>query len=181
MLLFHNSGWTFDTSAGGGGGGDLITVSGGFVRLKDPGGTSYNFIYGGIGVALSTPSLKIPGLPAIKLPSMLSSGSTTDYTSNGAVFRKSVFSDRELMPSDFRGSCMYIEGGGGILKGASFDLMLFGANATLYNTLRQNPNDGGLLSGAAFLATCNGALMWAGANVGAQAGAGIGGLIGTMT
>ncbi|WP_425230781.1 hypothetical protein [Sphingomonas sp.] len=183
MFLIHDSAWTFDTSAGAGAGLGVVVASGGMVRLKDPGGTPISFYFGGIGAAISTPSLRIPKIPKIKFPgwkapSAAAAGSTPDFKSYGVVYRKSMFGTKELVADDFRGACIYCEGGAGLIGGISVDIMFFGASTAIAAAVAGAT--AGLGVGAALVASSNGILAWGGVNIGPQAGAGIGGLIGGM-
>jgi len=120
--------WDFKTNAAGGVGAGLVVGSGGLIVLTTPDNTLASFYYGGIGVGLSiggkTP--KLPKLPKIDLKGRSGTGSTTDFTSHGAVYIMEGCKKDELDPTDFEDPCVYLDVGAGVIAGYSGTAMLAG-------------------------------------------------------
>lgn len=170
ITIKKESKWIFDTSATGGVGVGLVTGSGGLIQLKNPAGMPVKFHYGGAGVGLSAGGKlpKIPKVPKIDLKGKSGSGSTTDFTSNGAVYITEAFEGDELDTDDFRGPCIFLDGGAGLIVGYSGTAFLVGIDPIKLALAVANPVAIQLAYASAKAVVC--VRGW---NTGAQAGGGV--------
>jgi hypothetical protein len=175
VLELSDSQWSFNTyGSGGGGGAGFFAASGGIVTVDDPQGRSHQFRYGGVGAGVSA-GIKLPKIGKIKLKRSGAVGPTS-FPSKGLVLKSdNISSGSDLSPSNFRGICVYLDGGAGLVGGAGGSLMLFGIPAYAI-PLISAPIVGPML----FLNNARGALIMGGVNVGVQAGAGISAQVGYM-
>lgn len=120
---------------------DVVAVSGGVLKLFDPGGKRQVFHFGGVGAGLSTPGLKIPKLGGIigKLLSgraLNGSGGPTSLWNDGTVYKGAAAAHRELERSDFVGPCLMGDVGVSTpIKGRSFGFFLCGLNPQAFIAL----------------------------------------------
>lgn len=177
-MILEPSAWTYITGATGGGGIAFVAAGGGAIWLTDPGQRTYRFIYGGIGAGLSL-GFRIPRVPkvAVRGRSVAGAGSLTPFPSTGAVFRSPALG-RELTVADIQGAVVFGELGGGLVAGASGTAMLFGMNSMLLLAGIASTTNPALMARA--LAGATGAVVFAGVNVGVQAGGGVAGMVGYM-
>jgi hypothetical protein len=172
------SAWTFDGSGGGGVGLGFFAASRGTLQLKDPHGKSHQFGYGGVGAGISTPGVKLPKIGQLDIGKLDVSSAVgpAPFTSVGRVFKmKSIATGSDLTVNDFKGYCVLLDVGAGVVAGGGATAMLFGI--PLYaGGLIAVPKIGVQL----FLKTARGLVLMAGYNVGIQLGAGVSSQIGIM-
>lgn len=178
-MFFEPSAWEYKTGATGSVGIAFVAVSGGAIYLTDPSGSIQRFGFGGLGAGLSF-GVKIPKVPKLTIrgKGIAGAASTKDFRSGGLVVKSAKLGRRELTAADIRGAVVFAEGGFGLIGGAAGTAMMFGINPVMLGMGISNPALSFLTSRA--ISDANGAVVFAGLNVGAQAGAGVAGLIGYM-
>lgn len=138
MSFLRESKWTYETAANGGVGVEFVLAAGGVIWLLDPQRQEHSFRYGGIGVGLSTPKVKIPRVPLRSLPpirgrGVTAGGAATAFPSTGKVYMAPGFHGQELAEDDFRGGTLFLDGaaalGMGIGVAAGGTAMLLGMNS----------------------------------------------------
>jgi hypothetical protein len=160
MMPLIESGWTYRTGASGGV-SLAVSLGGGWFTLADPADREVTFYYGVVGAGVSA-GLKLPRLGKLE---KTTTGSLGSFRSGGIVLvNNAVLEGRELVASDFEGTCAILEGGGGLLVGATGDVVLFGLGL---------PALAAVLATPLILTGCPGALLIAGMNAGFQANVGI--------
>jgi hypothetical protein len=173
-VFFRPSQWEFVTD-GGGGLSLALSAAGGYVVLKDPSGDEVTYRYGALGVGVSA-GVKLRSkfgtatIPLVKTPV---TGSLGFFPSGGAVYINEIgFAGEELSRSDIAGSCVILEGGGGLVLGATGDVILFGLDSTASLAAAAAPGGTTLLP-YLVLALCRGVLLMGGVNLGLQASVGV--------
>ena len=177
-MSLRTSAWTYDTAATAGAGVAFVAAAGGHVFLKNPAGQSESFWYGGVGVGASL--FRIPRIPDLKIKSRSIAGgmATQDMPSFGKVYMTPAFAGSELKRSDFQGATVFVDGGGGLIVGWSGTALLVGIDATMLALGLSSPALSIFASNA--IAAAPAVILMTGMNIGAQAGAGIAGLIGYL-
>lgn len=173
------SDWTF-TTFGSGAVGALVMVAGGQVILGDPQHKEVSFTYGGIGAGASV-GLRLPKIPKVKVSA---TGAPFAFPSTGAVFATTRCPGPDLTYEDFRGPCLFVDGGAGLIGGGSGTLMIAGCNPTVGEFLMGAVTNLLPMPGMAQLRTlmqaARAVIAMAGVNVGLQAGAGVAGYLGLL-
>lgn len=130
----------------------------------------------GVGVGLGA---RLPRFGKVNLhvrgKSIGAAGASEDFPAVGRVLVADSVAARGLVRDDFEGACVFIEGGVGLLGGASGSAMLFGLDAKLLTAATLTPVGNLLLphdSAVRLLRSAKGVIMAAGLNMGLQAGAG---------
>lgn len=140
MSFLRESKWTYGTAANGGVGVEFVMAAGGAIWLLDPQKGEHRFWYGGVGVGLSTPKVKIPHVPLRSLPpiagrSVTVGGAAAAFPSTGIVYMTPGFAGQELAEDDFRGGTLFLDGaaalGMGIGVAAGATAMLLGMDPLL--------------------------------------------------
>ncbi len=85
-------------------------------HMTDPKRPPVVFHYGGVGVGISTPGLKIPKLGSVIARQLVGKAlnggaSGTQMWNEGWIFKTPVVGSRELIRSDFTGACILAEAG----------------------------------------------------------------------
>lgn len=129
------SDWRYKTASGGG-----LTVvfaaaaGGGALTLTDPNGVDQQFRYGSVGVGAGI-GARLPRFGKVNLhvrgKSVGAAGASEDFPAVGQVLVANSIAARGLVREDFQGACVFIEGGVGLLGGASGSAMLFGLDPRL--------------------------------------------------
>lgn len=109
--LLDRSAWTWETSGSGGFSIDVVAATGGVLKLFDPAHRETVFYYGGLGMGISTPGVKVPKLGsaiAKQLVGRMLNGSVapTFLWNTGVIFRGWGVGTRELTRADFTGACI---------------------------------------------------------------------------
>jgi hypothetical protein len=166
-LNVKESKWTFKTSATGGVGIGFAAASGGLIRLRDPSGNLVDFHYGSFGAGLSWGGKlpKIPKLPKINLKGKTATGSTVDFDSIGLIYMTGASGADELTIDDFRGPCITLEAGGGLVAGIGGTIFCLGVNPLL---LAMGTQAVGLA-----ISSTKAIVLVGGVNIGAQIGGGV--------
>ncbi|MBA8879503.1 hypothetical protein [Phyllobacterium myrsinacearum] len=180
-MFLRPSGWNYETGATGGLGIGYVIGSGGKIILNDPSGTQKNFWYGGIGGGIGEEArlgkFKAPVFK-IKGKAIGAAGSSTSYPSGGVVYMTDAFKGKELAESDIQGATVYIDAAAGLIIGLSGSAMLLGIEPLPLMMGLSNPAMM-LIANVAIL-RAPAVLVMGGVNVGLQAGAGIGALVGYL-
>lgn len=117
----HPSKWQFSNWTSYGASLDIVSYAGGSFSLIDPKGLVQKFNYNGIGVGLSTPSLKKGAPTGTLAPSfMRSKGKVSYYSDSG-----------ELDKSDITGLCVFTEISAVVGGGGSVTAIYLGLNLPL--------------------------------------------------
>ncbi len=180
-MLIRPSAWTFVTSGTGGINVDICAATGGAVDLLDPAGKPQEFHFGSAGVGFGL-GIKLPKIGKLEIrPEKLGKAiggviAPKAFPNAGMVYMTSFFSGRELSAADFRGICIVIDGGAGLLVGYSGTLMLLGIDPERFALQVASP----ILSLLVGQAEPKGILLTRGLNVGVQAGGGVTGTIGYL-
>ena len=136
--LVERSQWAFDTSGSGGLSLDIFAAEGGVVKLFDPPHVTdpkrppVVFHYGGVGVGISTPGLKIPKLGNVIARQLVGKAlnggaSGTQMWHEGWIFKTPIEGSRELVRSDLTGACILAEAGISTpIKGRTGSMFLVG-------------------------------------------------------
>lgn len=174
------SDWRYKTATGGGLTVVFAAAAGGALTLTDPKGVDHQFRYGSLGVGVGL-GARLPRFGKVNLhvrgKSVGAAGANEDFPAVGRVLVADSIASRGLVREDFEGACVFIEGGVGLIGGASGSAMLFGLDAKLLAmTAATLTPVGNLLlphdSAVRLLRSAKGVIMAAGLNVGIQAGAG---------
>ena len=178
-MLIRPSAWTFVTSGTGGVNVDIFAATGGAIDLLNPAGKPQNFHFGSAGVGAGV-GIKLPKIGKLEIrPEKLGKAiggviAPKAFPNAGTIYMTSFFAGRELTPADFRGVCIVIDGGAGLLVGYSGTLMLLSIYPERFALQIASP----IMSLLVGQAEPKAILLTRGLNVGVQAGAGITGTIG---
>ncbi|MCF5468425.1 hypothetical protein GIV52_02695 [Pseudomonas syringae] len=174
------SDWRYKTASSGGLTVVFAAAAGGALTLIDPKGVDQQFRYGSVGVGLGI-GARLPRFGKVNLhvrgKSVGAAGATEDFPAFGQVLVADSIAARGLLREDFQGACVFIEGGVGLLGGASGSAMLFGLDPKLLAMTAATLTPMGSLllphdSTVRLLRSAKGVIIAAGLNVGLQAGAG---------
>lgn len=172
--------WRYKTATGGGLTVVFAAATGGALTLTDPNGVDHQFRYGSVGFGAGL-GARVPRFGKVNLKirgkSVGAAGATEHLPAVGRVLVADTIASRDLVREDFEGACVFIEGGIGLLGGASGSAMLFGLDPKLLAmTAATLTPIGNLLlphdSAVRLLRSAKGVIMAAGLNVGIQAGGG---------
>jgi len=187
-IALKSSEWQYVTGNGGSATVAVFAGGGGTITLRRPDGGNEVLRYGGLGAGVGF-GAKLPRFGKIDLKirgqSVGAAGAVEALPATGIVFAAESIGARELTREDFNGACLYVEGGLGLVAGASGTAMLFGVSAAdlaLLIAAMSNPAGQMVAFGLAqrVIASAHGVIFFAGVNVGAQAGGGVAGFVGGM-
>ena len=185
-IALKSSDWLYVTGNGGSATVAVFAGGGGTITLRRPDGGDEILRYGGLGAGIGV-GAKLPRFGKIDLKvrgqSVGGAGAIEALPATGIVYAAESIGARDLARDDFNGACLYVEGGGGIVAGASGTAMLFGLNAAdlaLLIAAMSTPAGQVLAYGMSrrVLSSARGVIFFAGVNVGAQAGGGVAGFVG---
>lgn len=112
----------------------FAAAAGGALTLTDPKGVDHQFRYGSVGVGVGI-GARLPRFGKVNLhvrgKSVGAAGASEDFPAFGQVLVADSIAARGLAREDFQGACVFIEGGVGLLGGASGSAMLFGLDPRL--------------------------------------------------
>ncbi|KGF62899.1 MULTISPECIES: hypothetical protein [Pseudomonas] len=174
------SDWRYKTASGGGLTLVFAAAAGGALTLIDPKGNDQQFRYGSVGAGLGI-GARLPRFGKVNLSvrgkSVGAAGASEDFPAFGQVLVADSIAERGLVREDFTGACVFIEGGVGLVGGASGSAMLFGLDPKLLAMAAATLSPLGSLflphdSASRLLRSAKGVIVSAGLNVGLQAGAG---------
>jgi hypothetical protein len=174
------SDWRYKTASSGGLTVVFAAAAGGALTLTDPDGVDQQFGYGSVGVGVGV-GARLPRFGKVNLhvrgKSVGAAVASEDFTSLGRVLVADSIAARGLVREDFKGACVFIEGGVGLLGGVSGSAMLFGLDPKLLAaTAAMLTPMGSILmphdSTTRLLRSAKGVIIAAGLNVGLQAGGG---------
>lgn len=172
-LEVSHSNWEYKSATGGGITVLCATAGGGVLTLKAPDGSLQDFRYGSLGPAFGE-GLKLPRIGKLKLEV---TGANGAFDSGGYIFQTNAASARTLTREDFRGPCVIVEAGAGLVAGVSGSAMLFGLDSKLlamaWLLSSQTLTPDGLRRLERLLRSARGAIFAGGFNAGVQAGGGI--------
>ncbi|WP_434771518.1 hypothetical protein [Pseudomonas entomophila] len=175
------SGWRYKTASGGGLTLGFAAAAGGALTVIDPDGIERQFRYGSLGVGAGF-GARLPRFGKVNLQvrgkSVGAAGAGEDFYAVGRVPVADSIAARGLTCEDFKGACVFLEGGIGMLGGASGSAMVFGLDSKLLAmTIATLTPIGNLLlphdSAIRLLRSAKGMIIAAGVNAGLQAGAGM--------
>jgi hypothetical protein len=179
-LSVSASDWRYKTASGGGLTVVFAAAAGGALTLTDPKGIDQQFRYGSVGVGVGV-GARLPRFGKVNLhvrgKSVGAAGASEDFPAVGQVLVANSVAARGLVREDFQGPCMFIEGGVGLIGGASGSAMLFGLDSKLLamTAAMLTPIGSMLLphdSALRLLGSAKGVIIAGGLNVGLQAGGG---------
>lgn len=153
----------------------------GELKLKDPAGQEHAFHYGGAGVGVGA-GLKLPKFGKIELrPKQLGKAiagtvGPESFPNTGSVYMTDFFKGTELAITDFRGICLFVDGGLGLIAGYSVTAMLLGIDPAMAVMQVTSP----IMSLFLGRATPKAFVLFRGPNVGIQAGGGVAGFVGYL-
>lgn len=185
-IALKGSDWLYVTGNGGSATVAVFAGGGGTITLSRPDGGQEVLRYGGLGAGIGV-GAKLPRFGKINLKvrgqSVGGAGAVEALPATGIVYAAESIGARDLVRDDFNGACLYVEGGGGIVAGASGTAMLFGLNAAdlaLLIAAMSSPAGQIVSYGLVrrVLSSARGVIFFAGVNAGAQAGAGVAGFVG---
>lgn len=159
----------------------MAGISGGQIVLEESSTKiHHSFNYGGYGPAIGW-GFKIPRLGKIEIPTPRGPVNATDshpYPSNGVVFAKENLPGGDLTLSDIKGLCLFIEAGGGVIRGGSATALCIGLDPWLLpitTTIVFNP-----IAISILINSMKGVIYMAGRNEGIQGGVSGGGFLGWL-
>lgn len=113
-LTLSTSDWEYETASSGGLTVMFAAASGGMLTLKDPTGALHQYRYGSAGVGAGA---RLPRYGKVNLQvrgkSVGAAGATEDFYARGKVLVADSIAARGLNREDFKGACVFIEGGAG--------------------------------------------------------------------
>ncbi|WNW12583.1 hypothetical protein RRX38_16010 [Pseudomonas sp. DTU_2021_1001937_2_SI_NGA_ILE_001] len=174
------SDWRYKTASSGGLTVVFVAAGGGVLTLTDPQGVDQQFRYGTVGGGLGF-GARLPRFGKVNLhvrgKSVGAAGASEDFPSVGQVLVASSIAQRGLTREDFQGACVFIEGGVGLIGGASGSAMLFGLDPRLLAMAIATLTPAGSIllphdSTIRLLKSAKGVIVAAGLNMGVQAGGG---------
>ncbi|MBI6899550.1 hypothetical protein JET64_22325 [Pseudomonas putida] len=179
-LTLSTSDWEYETASSGGLTVMFAAASGGMLTLKDPTGALHQYRYGSGGVGAGA-GARLPRYGKVNLQvrgkSVGAAGATEDFYARGKVLVADSIAARGLNREDFKGACVFIEGGLGLIGGASFSGMLFGLDTKLLAMTAATVIPVGQLllpqdTTERLLRSAKGVILTGGVNAGLQAGVG---------
>lgn len=183
QLNLRKSRWLYKSSATGGATIGFVAGSGGTITLTSPYQVFHTYSFAGAGFGFGA-GARLPRFGKVNLNikgrSIGGAGATESFLSYGLVFASDNIIKRDLSPADFRGPCLYVEAGFGVAAGISGSALLFGLDPLRLAALipmAASPLSANLAI-QLLIESANGAILMAGANVGAQLGAGTAAYIG---
>ena len=133
VVIKKTSAWTFNTSGTGGLGLGFFAAVGGELVLKPPSGPLKGFWYGAAGVGVGVGVKRIPKIGRIiDTRGISEKGSATaapkSFWNHGVVYIMDGLAGDELTAEDFRGVCISLDVGGGVLVGYAGTALLINVN-----------------------------------------------------
>jgi hypothetical protein len=180
ILIKKRSAWRYDTFASVGIGVGLVAAEGGSLSFLDPRNTRQQFRYGGVGAGFAW-ALKIPKLPKLQIRGN-STGSVvgpSTFPNAGALLVTTNCATDDLSRSDFQGPCAFMNGGLGLIAGASAGIMALGLNPVAVAAAIASPFAAQVLWPNA-IRSARAILFFGGVNVGGQAGVAAAGYLGAV-
>lgn len=174
------SDWKYKTASGGGLTVMFAAASGGLLTLTDPDKAEQQFRYGSLGVGVGA-GARLPRVGKINLlvrgKSVGAVGANEDFPAIGTVLVADSVAGRGLVRDDFKGGCVFLEGGLGLVGGGSGSGVLFGLDPKLLIMSTAAVGAGGALlpqdTLPRLLRSAKGVIFSAGFNIGVQAGGGL--------
>ncbi|MDH1632422.1 hypothetical protein [Pseudomonas mosselii] len=174
------SDWKYKTASGGGLTVMFAAASGGLLTLTDPDKAEQQFRYGSLGVGVGA-GARLPRVGKINLlvrgKSVGAVGANEDFPAIGTVLVADSVAGRGLVRDDFKGGCVFLEGGLGLVGGGSGSGVLFGLDPKLLILSTAAVGAGGALlpqdTLPRLLRSAKGVIFSAGFNIGVQAGGGL--------
>ncbi|CAI8933456.1 Toxin protein Tse4 [Pseudomonas soli] len=174
------SDWEYKSASGGGLTVMFAAASGGLLTLTDPDKAEQQFRYGSLGVGVGA-GARLPRVGKINLlvrgKSVGAAGTNADLPAIGTVLVTDSVASRGLVRDDFRGGCVFLEGGLGLVGGGSGSGVLFGLDPKLLALGTAAIGAGGAFlpqdTFPRLLRSAKGVILSAGFNIGVQAGGGL--------
>lgn len=174
------SDWKYKTASGGGLTVMFAAANGGLLTLTDPNQAEQQFRYGSLGVGVGV-GARLPRVGKINLlvagKSVGAVGANEDFPAVGTVLVAESVAARGLVRDDFRGGCVFLEGGLGLVGGGSGSGVLFGLDPKLLALGTAAIGAGGAFlpqdTFPRLLRSAKGVILSAGFNIGVQAGGGL--------
>ncbi|HIE5582450.1 TPA: hypothetical protein ACXNQX_000986 [Pseudomonas aeruginosa] len=185
-LSLKASHWDYDTSAGGSANLGVFAGSGGTIRLRSPSKAYHTFSFIGAGAGLGV-GARLPRFGKvnvnIKGVGVGGAGASESFYSIGKVFTNESILKNDLSPSDFRGPCLWVEGGFGLIAGFSSSMLLFGLDPLRLGAMAALATNPGLanLGVQLLVSSANGAISMGGLNAGVQVGGGCAAYVGLIS
>ncbi|WP_460418596.1 hypothetical protein [Pseudomonas sp. microsymbiont 2] len=174
------SDWKYKSASGGGLAVMFAAASGGMLTLTDPNKAEQQFRYGSLGVGVGA-GAHLPRVGKINLlvrgKSVGAVGTNEDFPAIGTVLVADSVAGRGLDRDDFKGGCLFLDGGLGLVGGAAGSGVLFGLDPKLLLLSTAAVGAGGGISPqhslVPLLRSAKGVILSAGLNIGVQAGGGL--------
>ena len=133
VSIRETSAWTFNTSGTGGLGVGFFAATGGELVLNPPSGDPKGFYYGAAGAGLSLGIRKIPKIGRILDSRGLSERGGANvapksFWNHGVVYVMDGCPGEDLTAKDFKGVCIAIDVGAGVLVGYAGSALLINVN-----------------------------------------------------